>query len=153
MKRTYTCAICGKEYDSLDCYLKCVTACGNKLKEKEKEKAEKKRIEEINAELNRVKEAKKYYEDKLNQFKEKYPEEYELNFGNINKKKVILNKNKYKNKECAVKEKPESLSVLYKKSNDEEPVIKAKVNGKDVKVDELFKDSDVRYLAELLGIL
>lgn len=143
MNKIYTCGICGKEHEKLDDYLKCVTACGNKLKEEEKEKAEQKRIEEINAELNRVKEAKKYYEDKLNQFKEKYPEEYELNFGNLNNK----------DKERAVKEKPESLSVLYKKNNNEEPVIKAKVNGKDVKTDELFKDKDIKYLAELLGIL
>ena len=77
MTEKYVCGICGKSYTDLDEYLDCVSKCGEKFK-KEREN---KRLEEINAAINGVKQAKIYYEQKLKEFKEKYPEEYDMNFG------------------------------------------------------------------------
>lgn len=139
MMKNYICAICGTEHYDLDSYLKCVAKCGEEIKAKDKQK----RIEEVNAALNRVKQAKEYYEEQLKQFNEKYPEEYELNFG-LNKKKVTVDK---------TEPKTESVKVSYSKKNDEDPEIRARVNGKDVSPKELFTDPDVKYLAELLGII
>ena len=147
----YKCSICNNEYESLDQYMKCVAPCGEKLKKKKETEKAQKRIEEINAALNRVKEAKKYFEDQLAQFKEKYPEEYDLNF--VAKKKFTTDKDakseKVKKENCT----PESISISYEKKNDEEPNIHAKVNGKDIALEELFSDPEVKYLAKLLGIL
>ena len=77
----YTCGICGTQYTKLDNYVKCVTKCGAELKAVREEEAKKKRLEEINMALNKVKQAKSYYEEQLALFAEKYPEEYMLNFG------------------------------------------------------------------------
>lgn len=139
----YKCGICGKTYGTLDAYMDCVAHCGAKLKEKEEAEKAQKRMEKINAALNHVKEAKKYYEDQLKQFEEKYPEEYDLNFGSL------------KEESCSFEDEPktESVSVSYSKKNDEEPNICARVNGKDVSPEELFADPDVKYIAKLLGIL
>lgn len=145
----YKCSICGNEYKSLDDYMKCVASCGAKLKEKEEAEKTQKRMEEINAALNRVKEAKKYFEDQLDQFKEKYPEEYDLNFGSPKKKKFSNDSEKVKKENYN----PEMVSVSYEKKNNDEPDIHARVNGKDVELDELFSDPDVKHLAKLLGIL
>lgn len=144
----YKCSICGNEYKSLDEYMKCVASCGAKLKEKEEAEKAQKRLEEINAALNRVKEAKKYFEDQLDQFKEKYPVEYDLNFAK--KKDTNTTKTEKVKKENYD---PESVSISYEKKNDEKPDIRAKVNGKDVTFEELLSDSDVKDLCKLLGIL
>lgn len=138
----YTCGICGQNFDDVLDYAAHVSKCAERVKKNEEAKKAQKRMEEINAALNRVKEAKKYFEDQLDQFKEKYPEEYDLNFGD--KKKITVDK---------TEPKADSVKVLYSKRNDEEPQIRAKVNGKDVKPEELFADPDVKHLAELLGIL
>lgn len=84
MNEKYVCGFCGKTHYDLDEYMNCVLSCGEKLKKLKKEEKEKKYLEEMNADLNGVKQAKAYYEQKLNEFKEKYPEEYELNFGSEN---------------------------------------------------------------------
>ena len=94
----YKCAICGNEYNGLDEYMECVKQCGAKLKEKEEAEKTQKRMEEINAALNRVKQAKTYFENQLAQFKEKYPVEYDLNFGD-KKKKVDTDKSEKVKKE------------------------------------------------------
>lgn len=70
----YKCSICGKEYSNLDNYLKCVSNCV------ETKKKSNERLNEINAALNGVKQAKLYYEQKLKEFKENYPDEYKINF-------------------------------------------------------------------------
>ena len=145
----YKCAICGNEYNGLDEYMECVKQCGAKLKEKEEAEKTQKRMEEINAALNRVKQAKTYFENQLAQFKEKYPVEYDLNFGD-KKKKVDTDKSEKVKKENY---NPESVSISYKKKNDEDPDIHAKVNGKDVALEELLSDPDVKHLAEVLGFL
>lgn len=149
MGKTYTCGICGEEFDNVWDYAAHVSECAKVLKEKEEAEKAQKRMEEINTALNRVKEAKRYFEDQLNQFKEKYPEEYNLNFG-AKKKEATTDKFEKVKKE---KYNPESVSVSYSKKNDEEPKIRARVNGKDIEPEELFSDPDCKYLAELLGIL
>ena len=150
----YKCGICGKTYETLDAYMDCVAHCGAELKKKEEAENAQKRIEEVNAALNRVKEAKKYFEDQLKQFQEKYPEEYDLNFGSSNKKKLSTDNTGIKSEKVKKENyNPESVSVSYSKKNDEEPNIRARVNGKDVSPEELFSDPDVKYIAKLLGIL
>ncbi len=78
MNNKYKCSICGKEYSNVDDYLKCVTKCAADLK---KNQQEKERLEKINAALNGVKQAEQYFQQKLKEFKEEYPDEYKLNFG------------------------------------------------------------------------
>ncbi len=81
MSKLFKCSICGREYDNVNDFLKCVTNCAADVKRKEKEESEQ-RLAEINAAINGVKQAKAYYDQKLKEFKEKYPKEYELNFRN-----------------------------------------------------------------------
>ena len=142
--KNYTCAICGKQHDSLEAYLSCVNKCGEKLKRKEEEKAKQKRLEEINAALNRVKEAKKYFEEQLADFEKKYPEEYKINFGK-------------ENKECKChckdtkEDEPSVYTFSYEDNGKDKPIIKA--NGKEVSLETLLSDPDAKYLVELLEIL
>jgi hypothetical protein len=131
--KNYICGICGTEHKDRDRYLTCVTNCVAKEKIAESE-AKKKRLEEVNAALNRVKQAKKYYEEQLADFKAKYPEEYKMNF-------------KSKCDDCN-----DWLSPIDE-DEDEEPIIKAKIDGKSVSPEVLFKDPDCKYIAKLLGIL
>ena len=81
MEERYFCDICGKTHYDLDEYVKCVSKCVEKLKKEKAEEKNKKRLEDINIALHDVKQAKEYYEQRLEEFKEKYPEEYKLNFG------------------------------------------------------------------------
>lgn len=80
MNEKYVCDLCGTTHYDLDEYVNCVTKCGKKMKELEKEKIAQKRLEEVNAAIIDVKQAKELYEQKLKEFKEKFPKEYELNF-------------------------------------------------------------------------
>ena len=79
-ERRFTCDICGKKIIGLDEYVKHVNECVAKEKDKLKAEEEQKHLEELNAAINKVKAAKGYYEECLNDFKEKYPKEYDLNF-------------------------------------------------------------------------
>jgi hypothetical protein len=156
--KNYVCGICGKKYESLDYYMDCVSKCGEKLKAEQKAEAEKERLEKVNAALNRIKEAKKYWEGQLDKFKEEYPEEYELNFGDIdtyNFKDVndCTPDDKSNCKGYVFNPETKSVKVMCEKKNDEEPVIKMKVNGKDVSAEKLFEDPDCRYIAKLLGLV
>lgn len=147
MKEYYTCAICGFKYDDLDSYLACVHNCGEKLKEKQKAEEKQKRLEEVNAAINRVKEAKKYFEEQLAEFEKKYPEEYEMNFateGSCNCKAL---------KQQSVSA-PEVLTLSYEDNGNGKPIIKA--NGRKVTDDfvkDLFEDPDMKYVGKLLGLL
>lgn len=135
--KTYTCAICGKEHEDRDRYLACVTNCIAKEKIAESE-AKKKRLEEVNVALSKVKAAKAYYEEQLAEFEEKYPEEYKMNFG-------------ARDTEKCDDDEQEVFTFSYEDNGKDKPVIKA--NGKDVTPETLFSDPDVKYLAQLLGIL
>ena len=147
MEKNYICAICKKQHDSLDAYLTCVSKCGEKIKAEQKAEAEKERLAKINADLNKIKEAKKHYEEQLAKFEKEYPAEYKLNFGDV--KGVCPSDCKG----VASDIKPETIKVLYEKKNNEDPKIRAKVNGKDVSAEKLFDDPDCRYIAKMLGLI
>lgn len=148
--KKYVCGICEKGYEDLEEYLKCVSSCGETLKANKKKEEEKKRLEEINAALNRIKQAKAYYEEQLDKFKEKYPEEYELNFG----KAECVCPSDCKGFEENTKS--ETIELSYKDDGKGKPKMKAKINGKDIgtdTLDKLFDDPETKYIAKLLGIL
>ena len=142
-EKRYTCGICGAVHIGLDDYLKCVSTCGAKL-QKEKEEAEKKkRMEELNASLNRVKQAKAYFEQQLKEFENKYPEEYKLNFGNCTC-------DSHKNCDDYI----QKIEVKVVDDGEGKPKVDAKVNGKkDKNLEKLFADPDAKYIAKMLGIL
>lgn len=79
-----TCSICGKNFTNIDDYLKCVTACTKKYKEKElaekkaqaeaEAKAKKEKEEkEIKAIITEICEKKQQYYSAVNKLKAKYP--------------------------------------------------------------------------------
>lgn len=149
MNEKYVCGLCGKTHTDLDEYMNCVLKCGEKLKELEKEEKEKKRLIELNSALNGVKQAKDYYEQKLNEFKEKYPEEYELNFGS---------EDCHGNCKCKSNEKENtSKKVEVKITNDGKgSKIDASINGKKVDdeiIKELSTDPEIEFFAKMLGLL
>lgn len=129
MKEKYVCDLCGKTHYELDEYIKCVVGCGEKLKKLEEEEKNKKYLEELNAAINGVKQAKVYYEQKLNEFKEKYPAEYELNFAS-------------EGCDC-----PSDCKGHY--SDDDK---KDNVKSKTYDFKKLSDDQAVRSLAEMLGL-
>lgn len=155
MKEKFTCNICGKDHDDLTSYMKCVSKCGEKaLKEREAEAAQK-YLEEVNAGLNRIKEAEKYLESVKKEFKEKYPEEYDLNFGDNNVAYDIPLKLSTKS-ENDDDNKFKAIEVELKSDGKGKPTINARVNGTKVdndSIEKLFADPEVNYLARLLGIL
>lgn len=83
----YVCAICKKEHDNIDSYLKCVTSCTKKVKDKEaaekkaraeaeakaKKAKEEKEIKEI---ITEICEKKQQYYSAVNKLKSKYPHAY-----------------------------------------------------------------------------
>lgn len=159
-----TCGICGTEHTTLDYYLDCVSKCGAKLKKEREEAENKKRLEELNSALNGVKQAKEYYEQKLNEFKEKYPIEYELNFAPICpsdcKGYCSDEENEKDNTEDISKpakdNNMESMELSYESNGKDKPKLSARVNGKKVDDDyikNLFENPDTRYFAKVLGIL
>lgn len=81
MDKKYNCSICGKVLNDLDSYLDHVAKCGEKTKKDMEAEKNKKYLAEVNVALSKVKAAKDYYNECLKDFKEKYPKEYELNFG------------------------------------------------------------------------
>ena len=144
--KNYTCAICGKEYSDLDAYLSCVYKCGETLRANKRAEEEKKRLEEINAALNRVKEAKKYFEEQLADFEKKYPVEYKMNFGAKDTEECKCN--------CTNTEKDNRPTVYTLSYNGKDkPVFK--VNGQEKSnefVNDLLSDPDMKYIGELLGL-
>lgn len=152
----YKCSICNKEYDELNQYMKCVNTCGRNLEQKmkqEKEIEEQRRREKINADLNRVKEAKNYYEQKLAAFKEKYPEEYKLNFANMT---CGLSSKAEQNTESKTIPKAECVEFSYGTDKNGVPKLTAKIDGKEVEgqdLSQLIQDPSVRNIVRLFGLL
>jgi hypothetical protein len=176
MKDKYVCSICGESHYNLEEYVNCVTRCSKQLKEYEEKEKEKKRLEELNAALNRVKEAKSYFEQQLNDFKEKYPEEYELNFaeetdsccddkktcggtcGGCKDTNTCNDQNAWLDEFLKDDEtkKGSFLEITYKNDGKKTPEIHAAINGKKVDEDslkKLFEDPDAQYLAQMLKVL
>ena len=168
MKKQYVCSICENSYDSLETYLKCVSTCGAKL-QKERDEAVK-RAEEVNAALNKVKAAKSYYEEQLKDFKEKYPEEYYLNFSSSddcddwcdfdcdNCHRCDDYDDELCNfEDCENQEKEPISNVVIYTGDDGEGNLKfaAFVNGKEVNDDsfnELLNDPAMSLIANMLGL-
>lgn len=130
MAEKYVCGICGTAYSDLDDYLNCVSKCGEKLKEN-------KHLEEVNAALNGVKQAKNYYEQKLDEFKQKYPKEYAVNFGTGSDKKITS----------------KSVEVSYENNGKDKPKMSAKVDGKEKDIKTLLNDPETKFIAQLLGLI
>lgn len=134
--KEYTCSICGRQYSELDKYIECVAECGKKIKENKKN-------EEINAAFNRVRQAEKYFKEQKDSFKKKFPEAYEFTFGKDSAKETVSDVN--------------SIYISYEKIGTNEPKTTVKVNGKGTSADKykktLFADPNVKYIAELLGVV
>ena len=161
-ERRYVCNLCGKYHFDLDAFLNCVSSCGEKMKKEIEEEKNKKRMEEINAALNGVKQAKKYYEDKLNEFKTKYPEEYEVNFGECDcgsgckcheeKEETGTYVNEDKLPDWATK--ANTFEYSYQNNGKDEPKVSVRLNGKEVPnpLEKLLADPNTKHIAELLGL-
>lgn len=158
-ERRYVCNLCGKYHFDLDAFLNCVSSCGEKMKKEIEEEKNKKRMEEINAALNGVQQAKKYYEDKLNEFKEKYPEEYKMNIGNYYTCSSCCkcDEEKEETETYTNEDIPDWLNVLeasYKSNGKDEPKVSMRLNGKEVQnpLEKLLSDPSTKHIAELLGL-
>ena len=163
MTEKYVCSICEKGYDNLTSYMACVSKCGEKILQEQKEAEQKKYLEEVNAYLNKIKAAEKYLKEVQDEFKKKFPKEFELNFGknvcscdshtcNCKSESDLTNPNPNPKE----KERFKDISLSYVDNGKDKPKLSAKVNG--VKVDDdsinkLFDDPDTRYIAKLLGII
>ena len=150
-KKVYVCEFCQTAHKGLEDYMSCVSKCGKEWKLKKEAEEKQKRLEEVNAALNGIKEAKKYYEDLMAKFEVKYPEEYKMNFGHLYTE-CNCGGSCGDNCKCKEDENTTSKAFSYRKEADKEPVMKAKINGKDVGVEKLWEDPDIQYLAKLLGI-
>ena len=149
MQGKFICSICRKNYNDLHNYINCVTSCYEKKLKEEKEAENAKKLEEINALISKVKAAEKYLIEVKAEFKEKYPEEYELNFG----KKDNYDDKIIKPGKTAGLGRIGNAELTYAKNGNDKPKITAKVNGKDVSTEKLFDDPDTRYIAKMLGLL
>lgn len=154
MEKRFICGICGKEHFALDSYMACVSKCGENAKAVQKAEAEKERLVKMNAALNRVKEAKKYFEQQLAKFEKEYPVEYKLNFGKDTCKgdcKCSDNKSKTK-----TNTKSEKIELAYEADKNGKAKMTAKVNGEDVSDEalaDLLADPETRFIAQLLGLV
>ena len=160
MNGKFVCSICGKDYNDLTNYMNCVSACYDKKLKEEKEAEARKRAEECNAALNGVKQAKAYYEQKLKEFKEKYPAEYEMNFGKScdcgGDCKCDSDTAMTKEEAAAEEKRYKDIAISYEINGKDEPKISAKVNGKKVyddNVKNLLNDPEVDWIARMLGLV
>lgn len=133
-KNEYVCSICGEVFTDMNKYSKHVVECVERENKIIEEKKQKERLEKLNIELNSVKEAKNYFEDKLNEFKKNYPDEYELNFGD---------------KKCSDNHDCKCKGVKIVKDKD------GNIKRKELDtLDDLINNyEEVRSLAKLFGIL
>ena len=156
MNENFICNICGSKHTDLTSYMKCVNSCYEKVKKEEKEAEAKKRAEEINVALNGIKQAKAYYEQKLNEFKEKYPAEYEMNFGSNDKSCSCGGNCKCEEDPLKVENKMKDIAISYENNGKDEPKFSARVNGKkvdDAHVKTLLDDPEVDWIAKMLGLV
>jgi hypothetical protein len=168
--KKYTCNICGKSYDDLCDYINCVSKCGEEAKKNYE-------LKQMNKELYKIKSTKAHIEKLLENFKIKYPKEYELNFGSTPCDECEDNcPCEGENEDCACRIKHNCkgdgsceeasedtcgdnvkvIEVSYENNGKDKPTLSAKVNGTNVdkdSVEKLFEDPEVNYFARLLGIL
>ena len=146
--KEYVCNICGKVYYDVDSYFNCVSNCCKEVKESAKQK----RLEEINAALNKVKQAKAYYEEQLDLFKTKHPEEYNYNFGTVQSSDA---EDDDSNDWLAEFDKvPKGITISVENDGKGKPTIKA--NGKAVSDEftkDLFNDPEMQFIGKMLGLI
>lgn len=165
--QNYVCGICGKEYDNFVPYMECVSKCGEILLQEQKEAERQKRMEEVNAYINRIKEAEKYLKEIKEEFEKKYPREYSLNF-DLNAvscdtcksrdcEKITVKSGLDKDKNANEKDlSSRSIAISVINDGKGEPKVDARVNGQKVDDDtlsKLFKDPGTRYISKLLEIM
>ena len=149
--KEYVCGICGTSYYDLDSYMKCVTKCGSELKAQKEAEEKQKRMEEVNAALNKVKQAKAYYEEQMALFEEKYPEEYKMNFGARDTERNALEDDLGDwLADLSSDKKPSITTVSYEDNGKDKPTIK--VNGK-ITDKNLADDPETRWIARMLGLV
>lgn len=111
----FKCSMCGMEFTNVDEYVTHVSKCAEqyKIKESKKKEEELKKAKEVNRYIETIKSYEKLVEEHKKEFKEKYPNEYEMNF---------------KEKVCSCKKEPrkESFygSVNGKECSDMEEFLK-----------------------------
>ena len=93
--KVYTCPICGATYLTPQEVAKCATDCVKKVEEDEK--AEK--LREMNEAIEEIKRITQVRQDMLDDFKKKYPEAYEKNFGSSDSKVDETKARTYVNKD------------------------------------------------------
>lgn len=175
----FKCSICGKEYDDLTSYMNCVNFC---VKKEQKKDELKRLVDGVKDALDTVNKSKDYLKYRLDEFKEKFPEEYNEYYPTLMSVNECDNCNECDCDDCGEKEwvcdedcdnckcKEENGCYEEEKENEEKsffveidsskgkPKIKATVNGKPVGEDvamKLFlrKNPEVKRLAKTLGIL
>lgn len=163
MTEKYVCGFCGKTHYDMDAYFECVSSCRETLKKHLEEEKQAKYLEELNAAINSVKQAKKYYEEKLEEFKTKYPKEYEINFAETcgcrscdcyeEKTETYVDPDLDKVPDWA---KSNSMEFSYENNGKDEPKMSAKLNGKELDdkvIAKLLSHPDVNCLAGLMNLL
>ena len=76
-KDSYKCPICGLAYATANEVAKCAADCAKEIEELENEE----NLKKMNEAIEEIKRITQVREDMLNDFKKKYPEAYEKNFG------------------------------------------------------------------------
>jgi hypothetical protein len=168
----FKCSICGKEYDDLTSYMNCVNYC---VKKEQKKDELKRLVDGVKDALDTVNKSKDYLKYRLDEFKEKFPEEYNEYYPTLmsvnddcvekdwicdedcdncpcNEEHGCYDTDEEGNNEEEVKN-----FLVEIDSSNKNPKIKATVNGKpvgeDVAMKLISKNPEVMHLAKTLGIL
>lgn len=166
MKNNYTCAICKKQHDSLDAYMKCVSSCYEKVQQVKEAEKLRKQMEEINSYVKDIKDLKKKLERLEDEFCRKYPKEYALNFGEVTYDETKCDADCDSCAHCESCDDSEhdcnkSLNDWLKsievsvQSDGKDKKLKATVNGKEVGSSELKNlknNPEIGFLMDMLGI-
>jgi uncharacterized C2H2 Zn-finger protein len=93
----FKCSICGMEFSNVDEYVTHISKCAEqyKVKESKKKEEELKKAREVNSYIETIQRWEKITNDCKKEFKEKYPNEYDMNF---------------KEKSCSCKKEPRKES-------------------------------------------
>ena len=153
--KNFVCSICGKEYDNLTSYMSCVSKCGEKILQEQKEAEQKKYLEEINNHISKIKAAEKYLKEVQDEFKKKFPKEFEMNFGkNVCSCGDSCNcKSESDLTKPDTEERFKNIAISYVDNGKDKPQLSARVNGvkvADDSISKLLKNPDTTYLAKML---
>ena len=110
--RNYSCPFCGRNYVTPQGVAGCVGKCAKKAVQQEEEN-----IKAMNEAIEEIKRITQVRQNMLDDFKEKYPEDYEKNFGNGNSEKkqtrTYVDKDIKKEEELVKEEFLELLEALF----------------------------------------